>query len=238
MLTPLPHDHGHLPESLQAVIPKSEIFEKVSDIFKLLNDGRRLQIFWLLCHCEDCVTNISAVLDTSSSVVSHHLKLLKAAGLVISRREGKEVCYTAVSSERTEVLHDMIERVVEVSCPSGKAFEEARAYDSLTQAMTDIHDYLTSDLKTRHTIDELSQRYHINPTTLKVEFKRTYGQPIASYMKDYRLRRAMELLAQGELPIAEVALAVGYENQGKFTQAFKALTGMLPREYRKASRNG
>ena len=108
----LPHDHGHLPKGVQISMPKGETFEIVSDIFKMMSDSTRIQVFWLLCHCEECVVNISALLDMSSPAVSHHLKLLKTSGLIVSRREGKEVYYTAAKTQRTQVLHEMIERIV------------------------------------------------------------------------------------------------------------------------------
>ena len=55
-------------------------------------------------------------------------------------------------------------------------------------------------------------------------------------MKEYRLRRAMELLRQGEGSIAEIAEQVGYESQGNFSEAFKALTHVSPSEYRRRCR--
>ena len=229
----LPHDHGHLSKELQAATPKLYTFEVVSDLFKMMSDAKRIQIFWLLCHCEECVINISALLNMSSPAVSHHLKLLKTAGLVISRREGKEVYYTAAETGRTQILHEMIEQTIEVACPAGEVFEESHAYDSQVQIVNEIHDFLISDLKVRHTIEELSSRFLINQTTLKTTFKTVFGKPIAAYMKEYRIRRAMELLAKTGNSIAEIAYSVGYANQSKFTQAFKDVTGILPRDYRR-----
>lgn len=127
----------------------------------------------------------------------------------------------------------MIEQIVEVACPSEETFKESRGYDSTVQIMNEIHELLTSDLKKRYTIEELSGRYHVNQTTLKTAFKMVFGQSIAAYMKGYRIKRAMEYLTQTDRPIFEIACEVGYENQSKFTQAFKDITGILPKEYRK-----
>lgn len=96
-----------------------------------------------------------------------------------------------------------------------------------------IHESLIRDLAVRPTIEELSKQFHLNTSTLKQVFRGVYGQPIATYMKEYRMRRAMEILAEGKFSIAETARLVGYENQSKFTAAFKQFTGQLPSEYSK-----
>lgn len=114
----LPHDHGQEMEQRPEEMPSTEDFQTVADIFKQLGDGSRIRIFWLLCHCEECVINISALVDMSSPAVSHHLRQLKAAGLITSRRDGKEVYYKAAETDRAQLLHHMIEDLVEIACPS------------------------------------------------------------------------------------------------------------------------
>lgn len=113
----LPHNHGQSVEHNFDHMPETRDFQVVSDIFKQLCDSSRARIFWLLCHCEECVINISAMMEMSSPAVSHHLKQLKSAGLITASRHGKEVYYKAAATEQADLLHHMIEKLVEISCP-------------------------------------------------------------------------------------------------------------------------
>lgn len=113
----LPHDHGQRIESQVENMPGEETFQTVAGVFKQLCDGSRIRIFWLLCHCEECVTNLSAIVKMSPPAVSHHLRQLKSSGLIVSRRSGKEVYYSAADTEQAQQLHLMIEKMVEITCP-------------------------------------------------------------------------------------------------------------------------
>ncbi len=113
----LPHDHGQPIEKEVGHFPPQESFSTLAGIFKELGDESRLRIFWILCHCEECVINISGMVNMSSPAVSHHLRQLKAGGLIISTRRGKEVYYKAADTDKTRLLHSMIESMMEVACP-------------------------------------------------------------------------------------------------------------------------
>ena len=113
----LPHDHGQNVAEKFSHMPKTEEFQIVSDIFKQLGDGNRIRIFWLLCHCEECVLNIASIVNMSSPAVSHHLRLLKSSGLIVSRREGKEMYYRTADTELAQVLHHTIEKLGRITCP-------------------------------------------------------------------------------------------------------------------------
>lgn len=123
--TALPHNHGQALERELDHMPHTDDFQTVAEVFKLLGDGSRIRIFWLLCHCEECVINLSAMVQMSSPAVSHHLRQLKASGLIVSRREGKEVYYKAAGTEPAQLLHRMIETLVKIICPTENASEEA-----------------------------------------------------------------------------------------------------------------
>lgn len=229
----LPHDHGNSKNAAIGHIPSGEDLQIGSDLFLQLGDSSRLRIFWILCHCEECVINIAALVDMSSPAVSHHLKKLKSCGLITSRRSGKEVYYKASETNKSRLLHHMIEDLIEIACPEKMDCASSAHPSCQKDLIHKVHEFLVSDLQKRYTIEELSHRYHINSSSLKSTFKAEYGLPIASYMKDYRIHRAMELLSQTDSSISEIAMAVGYETPGKFTKAFKDVAHMLPSEYRK-----
>ncbi len=113
----LPHHHHNESEHLTECVPSDDSFLTVSQLFKQLSDPARVKVFWLLCHTEECVINIAAMMEMSSPAVAHHLKLLKDAGLIESRKEGKEVYYKATDSAEAGALHKMIEKLMEISCP-------------------------------------------------------------------------------------------------------------------------
>ena len=109
----LPHKHGEGGQAIVDRMPEELAFARGSDMFSLLSDMSRLKIFWILCHCEECVINIAAALEMSSPAVSHHLKLLKNAGYLISRKEGKEVYYSLAKTEDAKKLHLLVDTFFE-----------------------------------------------------------------------------------------------------------------------------
>lgn len=111
--------------------------------------------------------------------------------------------------------------------------ELTQYFSRQTELIKEIHRQLTEHLDRRFTIEELSRQHLINTSTLKEVFKAVYGLPIATYMKEYRVHRAMKLLRETDAAIADIAARVGYETQGKFSKAFRDVTQMLPTEYRK-----
>ena len=68
---------------------------------------------------------------------------------------------------------------------------------------------------------------------MKALFKSVYGTSIAAHMKEHRMRKAAKMLLESDMSIGEIAFSVGYDNQSKFSTAFKDFFQMLPKEYRK-----
>ena len=113
----LPHNHGEHIAHIMENSPTPEQFVDISLLLRQLGDGSRLRLFWILCHCEECVINLSALMEMSSPAVSNHLKQLRGSNLIVSRRDGKEVYYRAADNTRARLLHQLIEQLIEHICP-------------------------------------------------------------------------------------------------------------------------
>ncbi len=69
--------------------------EATIKIFKALSDETRLRIYLLLLKSELCVCELVNILNMEQSRISHSVRILKEAGLVDNRREGKWIIYAA-----------------------------------------------------------------------------------------------------------------------------------------------
>ena len=246
----LPHRHSSESRAvmLKAQLDRTADFQVLADVFKMLADSSRVRIFWLLCHCEECVADISALVEMSSPAVSHHLRQLKDSGLIVSRRVGKEVYYRAAQNELSELLHIMIEKTMEVSCPEDNDAEavgldgyrghEADKYSTeQIETVHRVHEFLTQNLDKRCTIEELSKAFLMNPSTLKEIFKAVYGDSLAAHIKNHRMEYAAARLLESDDSIAEIAKSVGYESHSKFSAEFRKMYDVSPAAYRKAGKN-
>lgn len=88
--------------------------QELADIFRLLGDTNRLKIITACLDKEVSVGDLADEVGISQPLVSHHLRLLKAARLVKQKKQGKQNFY-ALSAEHVRcVLVDMLHHVNEI----------------------------------------------------------------------------------------------------------------------------
>ncbi len=86
---------------------------ELADMFRLMGDPSRLRIL-LACLGEPmAVGDIAAQLGLSPSLVSHHLRLLRAGRILKGTRRGKRVFYSAADQHISRVVADMVAHVGE-----------------------------------------------------------------------------------------------------------------------------
>jgi ArsR family transcriptional regulator, lead/cadmium/zinc/bismuth-responsive transcriptional repressor len=74
----------------------------VGNRLKALSDPTRLALAAALSEADElCVCDLAWIVERSQGLVSHHLRTLRAAGLVESRRDGKMVLYALTPAART-----------------------------------------------------------------------------------------------------------------------------------------
>ena len=83
----------------------------LAELFKVLADETRAKIVYLLSKEELCVCDIAAILNSTVSNVSHHLRVLRTARLVKFRREGKQVFYTLDDDHVVHIIKEGFEHV-------------------------------------------------------------------------------------------------------------------------------
>ncbi|CAG9217050.1 HTH arsR-type domain-containing protein [Paraburkholderia tropica] len=85
----------------------------LADLFRLLGDPTRLKIVLLCVAGRRAVGAIADALGLSPSLVSHHLRRLRAARIVRAEREGKQVFYAAADAHIGAMLAGMLAHVAE-----------------------------------------------------------------------------------------------------------------------------
>lgn len=100
------------------------------------------------------------------------------------------------------------------------------------QRVQDVIRFIDRNLGERLTLVEMATVLELNPYHFAHVFKQATGLAPHQYVIQRRLARAKQLLGTTNLPIAEVALAVGCANQSHFSALFHRATGMTPLAYR------
>ena len=84
------------------------------------------------------------------------------------------------------------------------------------------------------TVDELSSEMAMGRTNFYTKIKELLGVTPVDFIRETRIKRAMQLLETGQMSITEVAYACGFSDPKFFSKTFKKLTCVSPNEYKKS----
>jgi ArsR family transcriptional regulator len=96
-------------------VPHTADVQEVLPLLKLMSEPNRLRIFSLLTAGERCVCDIEAGVNLPQNLVSHHLGLLRDAGLIRARRDGRWVYYS-VNKETLAEVYPVLCRLFNPEC--------------------------------------------------------------------------------------------------------------------------
>jgi ArsR family transcriptional regulator len=102
---------------MAAVAPSTK---KAVTLFHALSDETRLELLDRLSNGEQFVCELTDTMKAAQSRLSFHLKVLKDAGLVEDRREGRWMYYS-LSSQAIEELEDLVDSLKKAAKSAGSA---------------------------------------------------------------------------------------------------------------------
>ncbi len=102
-------------------------------------------------------------------------------------------------------------------------------------ALPRVLDYMHSHLADNIGLAELATLAGCSLQHFKRGFKASTGQPPHRFLMDLRIKRAQALLAENDLPLAQIALECGFSSQSHFTVAFQRQTGCSPARWRRTT---
>jgi two-component system, response regulator YesN len=85
-------------------------------------------------------------------------------------------------------------------------------------------------------LNEVARKVNVTSEYLSAQFHRATGVTFSSYIRDFRVQKAKELLIGTSLKLHSVGEQVGYQDAKYFCRVFKEVTGLIPSEYRRANR--
>ena len=96
-----------------------------------------------------------------------------------------------------------------------------------------VSDYITQNLNGKITVKQLTMEFGISDTYLQNAFRMVYGMPVISFIRVQKMQSAAQVLIHTTRTVDEIAEEFGYENESKFSAAFKKIMGDSPAVYRK-----
>lgn len=96
--------------------------------------------------------------------------------------------------------------------------------------LNQVIDFIEAHLDSNLQLEELAQQAGMSQFYFSRLFKQSLGITPHQYVIQQRVDRATQLLRQGELSLAEIALSCGFANQGHLNRHFKRLTGRTPKQ--------
>jgi AraC family transcriptional regulator len=164
------------------------------------------------------------------------------------------VRHVGIRDPQIEYIVFALKSELDAGCPSGKVYGDglavalaARLLGRYSVHVTTSHngnallsgytlrrvtDYIEENLTTDLTLAKIADVAHMSPHYFSRAFRNSTGIPPHKYVINRRIEKAKTLLSDNQLPLVEVGLSVGFQNQSHFTTLFHKRTGVTPKVYR------
>ncbi len=135
--------------------------------------------------------------------------------------------YHEGNEQNRMVLYSRVFQLLQI-CFNNHKEKKPKIDNCVSQALVYINDNITNDVS----LDQLSTALFINKSYLCRQFKKATNMTINEYIKNRRLSIAKKKLQFTDISISDIALLCGFSNFSHFSNFFKKMEGMTPRQYR------
>jgi AraC-like DNA-binding protein len=127
-------------------------------------------------------------------------------------------------------------RLDSIGCVHSSAPPDYSVGGLAPRALQRVREYVEEHLSENIELETLADIAGLSKWHFARAFKQSVGTPPHFYLVQRRLERAQELLAETDLPLAQVALKIGFSDQSHFSRRFRTLLGLTPRSFRRSKR--
>lgn len=118
-----------------------------------------------------------------------------------------------------------------------KPYEQQRYLEGAVDKHADeliaqIQFWMRTNLTSENNLEDIADQFNISLRSLSRRFKAATGESAIQYWQKVRIEMAKDLLTSSNLSIQEIALQVGYQDQGHLTRTFKKILQLTPKAYR------
>lgn len=128
----------------------------------------------------------------------------------------------------------VIELLLFLSLLDNSAVQRPQQFSAdISKRTQEVYQYIIENPFTKDTIHDLAYMFGVAESSLKRCFKSIAGASIGTFIKTKRMEAAADMLiSEPTLSIGDIGSSAGYENQSKFSAAFKSVMGVTPQAYR------
>jgi YesN/AraC family two-component response regulator len=136
--------------------------------------------------------------------------------------EEKELVLSVEEAIRVSKSHDS-RRLLELREASARA--QASTADAILK-------YIEGHFGEELSVQVMAEKFSYSEVYFCRLFKQHFGESFISFLTNYRIKKAVELLKTTKLSVKDIGKTVGYEDSNYFTKVFKRVMKVLPSEYR------
>ena len=176
-----------------------------------------------LLHSNDLLNDDCLVIELTApehEAMVSYVELLSADGSKPEATKGLFLLLLVLNEAHTLLGHATVHRL---NTPNDYIF--------------DVVQYLIRHFNDPLTTTQIAQRFHVSVSKINTDFYKITNQTLKGFCNHLKLVRAADLLvAEEDLPIAEIAYRCGFSSESYFIQSFQKNMGTTPNAYRKQKR--